>query len=128
MNMATVALDEPLTCPEPANWTFSQDLPDLSDITISSIGMDTEQACLSTGVSSVHVDAFQALQDSFQNYSTISQGWFILPNVSPNIIQLCTHEINRVGSPGINDEKFNLLSIKHNGKFFDCSGKLFAYT
>jgi len=28
---------------------------------------------------------------------------------------------------GINDEKFNLLLIKHNDKFFDCSGKLFAY-
>jgi len=27
---------------------------------------------------------------------------------------------------GINDEKFNLLLIKHNGKFFDHSGKLYV--
>jgi len=55
LDTAAVALDETLTCPEPANWTFSQDFPNLSYISISSIGMDTKQACLGTNFCSEHV-------------------------------------------------------------------------
>ena len=103
MDSPSVALDEAFTCPEPANWTFSQDFPQLTDISISDIGMDMEQACVSNGGSAEiqNVDSFQALQNSLQTYSLILQGWFILPNSHSDVIKLCTHETNRVGSPVI---------------------------
>ena len=182
MDTPSVALDEAFTCPEPANWTFSQDFPELTDISISDIGMDTEQVCVTSAGSEERVDAFRALQNSLQTCSSILEGWFILPNCRRDVIQLCTHETNRVGSPvisftieimqncqwclripqgvinwktnpvlkelssvittpddvkevvetinyskrcrGINEEKFNPLLTKHNGRFFDRSGKL----
>jgi len=53
----TVALDEAFTCPKPTNWTFSQDFPQLTDINISDIGMDMEQACVRNGGSAGKVDS-----------------------------------------------------------------------
>ena len=45
------------TYPEPLNWTFSKNVPDMSDINFDTIGMDTEQ-----GPGSVHFEALQHLQ------------------------------------------------------------------
>jgi len=60
--------------------------------------MDTEQPCLGEGPSLEQVNAFQNLLDSLQHYSTKLQGWFVLPNWNPDIIQLCTSETNYADS------------------------------
>ena len=46
-----------LTYPDPLNWTFSKNVPDISGINFETIGMDTEQEYLDSGPGSVQLEA-----------------------------------------------------------------------
>ena len=83
------------TYSEPLNWTFSKNVPDISDINFDTIGMDTEQ-----GPGSVHFEALQHLRLSLQS-SELLGGWVVLPTKQHHILQLCTTKTNRTGSPVI---------------------------
>ena len=97
---ADLLYDEAVTDPEPLNWTFSCGLPAVSDISISNIGMDTEQACLSAPSESV--PTFLNLWQSLQHSDILNAGWFILPSNQNDVFQLCKSGINAAGSPMIN--------------------------
>ena len=88
------------TYPDPLNWTFSKNVPDISGINFDTIGMDTEQDYLGSGPGSVHFEALQYLRLSLQSSELLS-GWFVLPTKQHDIIQLCTMKTNRAGSPVI---------------------------
>ena len=96
-NHALQIVYESLTIPEPLNWTFTQDL---HDIDITSIGMDTEQTCLNFDLGSEHFETFQNLQRSLQQLDMLHK-WFVLPSECIDKIQLCTCNVNAVGSPVI---------------------------
>lgn len=88
------------TYPDLLNWTFSKDVPDISDINFENIGMDTEQEYLGSGPSSVQFEALQHFRLSLQS-SKLLDGWFVLPARQLDVIQICTTKTNRAGSPFI---------------------------
>ena len=90
--------DKVITFPEPLNWTFSYDMPAVSDISISKVGMDTEQACLLAPSGSAFLDLWQPLQHS----DILNAGWFALPSNQNDGFQLCKSGTNAAGSPMIN--------------------------
>ena len=86
------------TYPDPLNWTFTKNAPDISGINFETIGMDMEQEYLGSGPGSVQLEALQHFRLSLQS-SQLLGGWFVLPTKQLDVIQLCTTSINRVGSP-----------------------------
>ena len=82
--------DKVVTFPEPLNWTFSYDMPAVSDISISKVGMDTEQACLVAPSGSAFLDLWQSLQ----HLDILNAGWFALPSNQNDVFQLCKSGTN----------------------------------